>query len=291
MKHVLIYFDADKRPSPFDILFAYDVGFDVVQTFSGVEKDEITSLVQDAMFPRGPKGAKYTTFFFGGSDLDLVETLAKKARKTTFPPFNMSIVVDPKGSHTTPSAIVAKVMEALSEQEEELAGKKAAVLGGSGKVGRVATRILASEGVEVLSFDVVEEVTQIATDIAEECGGDVRGIVAETPEEIVEAAHDCDVVISAGPAGVEILPEASLAELTSCKAAADVNAVPPTGLGGVEPSDDKEEKHAMVVIGALAVGNLRNKLEGKLLETAMESKGAFLNYVDAFEFAKELVGV
>jgi len=291
MKHVLIYFDADKRPSPFDILFAYDVGFDVVQTFSGVEKDEITSLVQDAMFPRGPKGAKYTTFFFGGSDLDLVETLAKKARKTTFPPFNMSIVVDPKGSHTTPSAIVAKVMEALSEQGEELAGKKAAVLGGSGKVGRVATRILASEGVEVLSFDVVEEVTQIATDIAEECGGDVRGIVAETPEEIVEAAHDCDVVISAGPAGVEILPEASLAELTSCKVAADVNAVPPTGLGGVEPSDDKEEKHAMVVIGALAVGNLRNKLEGKLLETAMESKGAFLNYVDAFEFAKELVGV
>jgi len=291
MKHVLIYFDADKRPSPFDILFAYDVGFDVVQTFSGVEKDEITSLVQDAMFPRGPKGAKYTTFFFGGSDLDLVEKLAKKARKTTFPPFNMSIVVDPKGSHTTPSAIVAKVMEALSEQGEELAGKKAAVLGGSGKVGRVATRILASEGVEVLSFDVVEEVTQIATDIAEECGGDVRGIVAETPEEIVEAAHDCDVVISAGPAGVEILPEASLAELTSCKVAADVNAVPPTGLGGVEPSDDKEEKHAMVVIGALAVGNLRNKLEGKLLETAMESKGAFLNYVDAFEFAKELVGV
>ncbi len=291
MKHVLIYFDADKRPSPFDILFAYDVGFDIVVPFSEVGKDEITSLVQDAMFPRGPKGAKYTTFFFGGSDLDLVEKLADKAKKTTFPPFQMSIVVDPKGSHTTPSAIVAKVMEALSEQGEELAGKKAAVLGGCGKVGRVASRILASEGVEVLTFDVMADVTEIAAEIAEATGGNVRGVVASTPDEIVAEASDCEVVISAGPAGVEILPEASLSELKACKVAADVNAVPPTGLGGVDPSDDKEEKHGMVVIGALAIGNLRNKLEGKLLSTAMESKGAFLNYEDAFKFAKELVGV
>ena len=289
MKDILIYFDADKRPSPFDILFAYDVGFDIVQTYSAVELDEITGLVQDAMFPRGPKGAKRTTFFFGGSDLDLVEKMAHKAKKTTFPPFQMSIVVDPKGSHTTPSAIVAKVMEALSEQDETLEGKTAAVLGGCGKVGRVASRILAAEGVDVLSFDVDEAVKDVAQQISEATGGNVQGVVASKPEEIVAAAQDCEIVISAGPAGVEILPEESLSELKACLVAADVNAVPPTGLGGVEPSDDKEKKHGIVVIGALAIGNLRNKLEGKMLKTAMESKGEFLNYENAFEFAKELV--
>lgn len=50
----------DRHPNPFDILFAHDAGFDIVRTFSGVEMDEIKALVQDAMFPRGPKGAKYT---------------------------------------------------------------------------------------------------------------------------------------------------------------------------------------------------------------------------------------
>jgi len=183
------------------------------------------------------------------------------------------------------------VMEALSEQGETLAGKKAAVLGGCGKVGRVASRILAAEGVEVISFDIAEEITGVAEAISEETEGVVKGVVATTPAEIVAAAKDCQIVIAAGPAGVEILPEESLSELESCLVAADVNAVPPTGLGGVKPSDDKEEKHGMVVIGALAVGGLRNKLEGKLLQTAMESKGAFLNYKDAFEFAKELIGV
>ncbi|MCD6555490.1 MAG: methylenetetrahydromethanopterin dehydrogenase, partial [Anaerolineae bacterium] len=101
MKNILIYFDMDKRPSPFDILFAYDVGFDIVLPFSGVEMAEVKPLVQDAMFPRGPKGAKYTTLFFGGGDLDAVEKMAEKARKTMFPPFQLSIAVDPKGGHTT----------------------------------------------------------------------------------------------------------------------------------------------------------------------------------------------
>ena len=81
MKNILIYFDMDKRPSPFDILFAYDVGFDIVLPFSGVTVDEITPLVQDAMFPRGPKGAKYTTIFFGGTDLDVVEKMAINPRR------------------------------------------------------------------------------------------------------------------------------------------------------------------------------------------------------------------
>jgi len=48
----------DKHPTPFDILFAHDVEFDIVRTLSGVEMDEVKALVQDAIFPREPKGAK-----------------------------------------------------------------------------------------------------------------------------------------------------------------------------------------------------------------------------------------
>lgn len=291
MKNILIYFDIDKRPSPFDILFAYDVGFDIVLPFSGVAMDEITALVQDAMFPRGPKGAKRTTIFFGGSDLDVVEKMAKKAKKTMFPPFQLSIALDPKGAHTTSSAIVAKVLEALATKGETLEGKKAAVLGGCGRVGRVTSRILAREGVEVTTLDIVEEVTTVAEKISEMVSGKVEGVVATSPEEIVSAAKDCEIVVSAGPAGVELVPEEFVPKLEKCLVAADVNAVPPAGIAGIKAKYDKKEKNGILTIGALAIGDLRNKIEAKMLQTAMESEGAFLNYTNAFEFAKELAEI
>jgi methylene-tetrahydromethanopterin dehydrogenase len=291
MKNILIYFDIDKRPSPFDILFAYDVGFDIVLPFSGVAMDEITALVQDAMFPRGPKGAKRTTIFFGGSDLDVVEKMAKKAKKTMFPPFQLSIALDPKGAHTTSSAIVAKVLEALATKGETLEGKKAAVLGGCGRVGRVTSRILAGEGVEVTTLDIVEEVTTVAERISEMVSGKVEGVVATSPEEIVSAAKDCEIVVSAGPAGVELVPEEFVPKLEKCLVAADVNAVPPAGIAGIKAKYDKKEKNGILTIGALAIGDLRNKIEAKMLQTAMESGGAFLNYTNAFEFAKELAEI
>lgn len=281
----------DKRPSPFDILFAYDVGFDIVLPFSGVEMEEIKPLVQDAMFPRGPKGAKYTTLFFGGSDLDAVEKMAAKARKTMFPPFQLSIALDPKGAHTTSSALVAKVMEALSTKGETLEGRKAAVLGGCGRVGRVASRILAKEGVDVTIVDILEEVGQIAAEVAEKVGGKVKGVMATSPEEIVSVAKDCEIVISTGPTGVEILPEGYLPRLEECLVAADVNAVPPAGIGGIKAKDDKKEREGILTVGALAIGDLRNKIEAKMLKTAMESEGAFLDYTNAFEFARELAEI
>ena len=291
MKNILIYFDMDKRPSPFDILFAYDVGFDIVLPFSGVGMDEITPLVQDAMFPRGPKGAKYTTIFFGGSDLDAVEKMAKKAKKTMFPPFQLSIAVDPKGAHTTSSSIVAKVLEALATSGETLEGKKAAVLGGCGRVGRVTSRILASQGVEVTLLDVVEDVTAIADQISETTEGQATGVVARSPDEIVSAAKDCEIVVSAGPAGVELVPEEYVSKLEKCLVAADVNAVPPAGIAGIKAKYDKREKNGILTIGALAIGDLRNKIESKMLQTAMESEGVFLDYTTAFEFARELAEV
>lgn len=292
MKNILIYFDIDKRPSPFDILFAYDLGFDIVLPFSGVKMDEIEALVQDAMFPRGPKGAKYTTFFFGGSALDTVEEMAGKARETMFPPFQLSIAIDPKGAYTTSAAIVAKVMEALSTRHETLRGKKAAVLAGTGPVGRIAARILAQEEVEVaITSRSAKRADQIAKRISGSIGREIKGVKGASAQEILSATKDCELVISTGPAGVELLPEGYLTRLESCIVAADVNAVPPTGIGGIKTNYDKQEVEGILTIGALPIGDLRNKIAAKVLETAMESEGKFLDYTNAFEFAKELAEI
>lgn len=289
MKHILMYFDTNARPSPFDILFAYDVGFDDVQSFAGVSADEVSALVQDCMFPRGPKGALYTTLYFGGNDLDLVEKIAATARDTMFPPFNPSIMLDPKGAYTTSSAVAGKAIQALAVKGTTLAGKQAAVLGGCGRVGRVAARILAAEGVGVTLVDVVDSVAGLAGDIAAATGGSVRGVKASSPAEIVAQAPDAEILISAGPAGVELLPASHLAMLQQCLVVIDINAVPPAGVGGVKAKYDLKEINGVIVVGALGVGDLRNKVAKKMFQKAMESEGAYLDYQDAFEFARQKV--
>ena len=200
MKQILIYFGMDKRSSPFDILFAYDVGFDIVLSYSEVQEEEITPLVQDAMFPRGPKGAQHTTLLFGGADLTAVEKMALKARKTMFPPFQLSVTLDPKGSYTTASALVAKVMEALAGRKEKFEGQKAVVFGGSGPVGRVASRLLIKKGVDVIITSrkyqgkepfhyIIEAVEKIEEKEAAGRRGEVTGVRVSSSEELLKSAR------------------------------------------------------------------------------------------------------
>ena len=44
-----------KHMSPFDVNMALDAGYDAVLTYTDVTLEEITGLVQDAMFSRPPK--------------------------------------------------------------------------------------------------------------------------------------------------------------------------------------------------------------------------------------------
>lgn len=291
MKNILIYLDTDKRASLFDILFSYDVGYDVVVPLGGVTPDEVRALVQDAMFPRGPQGAKCTTLFFGGSNPEEAEEMAEIARKTMFPPFQLSVVIDPKGAFTTSSAMIAKAVEALKTRNESLQGKRALILAGTGPVGRIAARILAKEGVNVfLTSRSSKKAEEIAEKVTQKVGKLVKGVKAETPEEVFALAQDCELLLSTGAAGVELIPQSYVEKLSKCLVAVDANAVPPTGIGGVNPGDDKKEVGKALAVGALAVGGLRNKIARKMLQVAMETGGSFLDYESGYKFAKELVG-
>jgi len=59
---LLFFLDTDSRASPFDICMAYDAGFSAVIPYESVTSNDAKRIVQDAMFSRGPKGAKSTCF-------------------------------------------------------------------------------------------------------------------------------------------------------------------------------------------------------------------------------------
>src|SRR4030067_2567081 len=110
-KTVIIFLDTDKHASPFDILTAVDLFPDAqILTYSNVEPQDSKRIIQDAMFPRGPDGAKQTKLFIGGYDVAKAMEILEIAKKSMFPPFELAVIVDPRGAYTTASAAVAKTL-------------------------------------------------------------------------------------------------------------------------------------------------------------------------------------
>jgi methylene-tetrahydromethanopterin dehydrogenase len=294
-KLVFIFLDTDKHTSPFDVLTAIDLFPEAqILDYSNVTAEDSQSIIQDAMFPRGPDGATQTKLFINGHDVEKAAQILKIAKKSMFPPFELAVIVDPRGAYTTASAAVAKTLLTLAEKKlGTFSGKNVTVLAGTGPVGQTAARLYAMEGANVIvtSRDLTKA-TAIASKINEEMGANkVRGVKADSSEEVGKAITDSHVVLSAGAAGIALLPKTVLEESgKECRVVADINAIPPLGVEGLKPSDDNVELRPKVWgIGALAIGTFKNKIEAQLLKKAAESPKGIFDYKAAYEIAKSMV--
>ncbi len=269
-KHLLYLFTTDAAPSPYDVSMAYDAGFHAVIPYGNVDEETGILLIQDIIFSRGPKGAKFTALFIGGNDEETAEKVRAAAVKSMFPPFQISVMIDPKGAYTTAASLVAKADKALGG----LKGRKAAILGGTGPVGRLSATFCAQNGCAVvIGSRSRESAERLAKGIGEKSGGTVTGAQMGTDEEKIPILKGVDLILSTAKAGVQILPQSVLEALPPGKVVADVNAVPPSGVAGLEPEHDlKEIAPGIRAIGAIAIGVLKYDVEMEMLETIRTSK-------------------
>jgi len=293
-KKVIIFLDTDKHASPFDILIAIDL-FPEAQIlhYSDVTIRDAKRIIQDAMFPRGPGGAKHTKIFIGGQDVEKALGILEVAKKSLFPPFELSVIIDPRGAYTTASAAVAKTMKLFKEKGfGDFKGKNATILAGTGPVGQVAARLYAMEGGNVvLTSRKLQRATAVASKINTELGTTkVCGAQAAAPDEIGEAIKKADLILAAGAAGVQLLPLNVLRDYGKrCKVLGDINAVPPLGIEGLKSTHkDKEFLPGKFGIGALAIGPLKIQIEGEMFKQAVESPNGIVDYKVAYEIAKKL---
>jgi len=287
MRNHLFFFSTDKHASPFDINIALDAGFDVVIPYPGVEEADVRDLTHDIIFSRGPKGAKHSGIFVGGSDLGLVEQIVRIASESIFDPFTVSIFSDPKGAYTTAAALVAKAGQAAGG----LAGKKVVVFGGTGPVGRIAAVLCAKEGAEttIVTSRTPQAGKEAAARTSRDFGVTIHGAAAQTEQERIGLIAGADIAMATVKAGVQVVSETALAGLTAPVIVADVNAVPPSGFGGLEPHDDgKEISGAVRGIGALAVGVVKYKVEVAIFQAMLDDK-IIAGHDKAYEFAKTMV--
>ena len=295
LKTIIIFIDTDKHASPFDILTAIDLFPDAeMLKYENVTVEDVEKIVYDALFPRGPEGAKHTKIFINGKDFKKTNEILEKAKNCMVPPFEISIMIDPKGAYTTATAAVAKTLElSLEKGLGTFENKVVTILAGTGPVGQTAARLYASEKAEViLTSRSLQKASSVVTRINEDCEMDrVRGIEAQTPRDIGEALEKADMVLSAGAAGTELLP---LDVLKRCgkkvRIIADINAIPPLGVEGLSSNADGTEILPNVYgVGALTIGKLKNKIEAGLMKRAVEAPKGIFDFKVAYEIAKNTV--
>src|SRR5260370_1452381 len=111
----------------------------------------------------------------------------------------------------------------------------------------------------------------------------------QRPTDAARALEGAVLVLNAGPAGVMLLPRQAWANRPGVKAVADVNAVPPLGIEGVDTMDDGVTKDGVVCFGALAIGNLKMKVHKACIARLFERNDLVLDAETIADVARELM--
>jgi methylene-tetrahydromethanopterin dehydrogenase len=296
---ILHLFTPMAQASPFDVNMAYDAGYGAVVPYTSVALEQVAVLTQDAIFSRGPKGAKRTGIFIGGRENGLAADMLDGARKAMVPPFEVSVFADPSGAFTTAAAMVASVERALRKSHEtELAGKTVMIFGGTGPVGAAAAVLAAQAGAEVgiVGREDTSRARRAADEAQARYGAHIEPVEANTDALKLAMMQKADVVLATAKAGYRVVTRELLDAAARLLVAADVNAVPPSGIEGLGPMDDGVPLAAAsgraVGIGALAVGNVKYQAQRELFKAMLETeKPLYLDLRDAFAQARKHVGI
>jgi len=286
MRRLLLQLDADRLPSAFDRIVAYDAGAEDVLSYGAVAEADVTSLVHGAIFTRGAKDLKNTALFIGGSSLATAERLLEETKRAFFGPFRVSVLFDPNGCNTTAAAAVAKLVKAAGG---DVRGLRAAVLAGTGPVGARAAGLLVRLGAEVkISSRDPGRGAAAAERIGERFKGRVEHVTVRGPAEAQELARWAGLLLAAGRASVQLIPREAWAGLPGLRAVADVNAVPPLGIEGIEAADNGAAREGIPAFGALGIGGLKLKAHKAAIARLFEGNDFVLDAEQIYDLAAAL---
>jgi methylene-tetrahydromethanopterin dehydrogenase len=292
--HILHLITSEKNASPFDVNMAHDAGWTNIIPYTGVEQSEIQALVQDAIFSRSPSGLKRTGIFFGGRDTHEAMDMIEEAKKHMVPPFEVSVFADPSGAFTTAAGMVALTEKHLNDGfNQGLDKSNVVILGGTGPVGVASAVICAKAGADVRlvgrSMEKAEKISAICNDRYQS-----KNVSPGVDADKQTYLKDADIVLNTGAAGIQLMTDDHVKSSENLKICADTNAVPPSGIAGVDVMDSGKIMEASPSkcrgIGALAIGNVKYKSQHECLKLMYTSdKPVYLDFEDAFKFAQKSV--
>ena len=284
MRKLLLQLDTSPNPSVFDRVVAYDGGADEVMSCTSVTEENVRDLVHGAIFTRGPRDLHNTAIFIGGTDMAAGERLLKAVKDTFFGPMRVSVMLDSNGSNTTAVAAVVKL-----QQAGDVRNRRALVTAATGPVGMRAAGLLAQAGAHVtVTSRRAEGGAKLAGDIRQRFGTTVTPVAMADASQAAAVMEGCELLLSAGGFGVKLVPHDAWAKRPGLRAAADVNAVPPLGIEGIDAIDNGVDRDGIKTYGALGIGGLKMKLHKACIAKLFERNDLVLDAESILEVAQAL---
>jgi hypothetical protein len=282
---ILIQIDTDACASVFDAVVAVDSGVDHLLQYAAVEPASVRGLVHGAIFTRGMKDLHQTAIFLGGSQVGQGEAMLRSVLDSFVGPLRVSVMMDANGSNTTAAAAVL-----AASRHVPLAEVTALVLAGTGPVGQRAVRLLARAGASVRvssrQFDKAAEVCQAIRTVIP--AAKLTPCVTSSDDQLAEHLEGANVVIAAGAAGVQLVPQRVWQTASSLRVAIDLNAVPPLGIEGTQVMDRAVERDGVICYGAIGVGGDKMKIHKAALRRLFERNDQVLDAEAIFAIAQSL---
>jgi hypothetical protein len=285
VRKLLLQLDTSPQPSVFDRVVAYDGGADEVMSYGGVTPAAVRELVHGAIFTRAPKDLHNSAIFIGGSDMTAGETLLEAVRKAFWGPMSVSVMLDSNGSNTTAVAAVMKLDRAASGVK----GRTVVVTAGTGPVGLRASGLLARGGADVTLTSRKPPSDTMLDALRERFHGTVRGAAMADASAAGTVLDAAELLLNCGPAGTRLVPREAWAGRAGLRAAADLNAVPPLGVEGIEVTDNGVDRHGTVVFGALGIGGLKMKIHKACIARLFQQNDLVLDAETIAEVADDVV--
>jgi hypothetical protein len=273
VQKLLVQLDSSPHPSVFDRVVAFDSGADQVMSYGGVTEDAVRDLVHGAIFTRGPKDLHNTAIFVGGTDMAVGERLLKAVTKAFFGPMRVSVMLDSNGSNTTAAAAVARLRQAAGD----IRGRRVVITAGTGPVGVRAAGLFAAAGAHVVITSRKPADPALLSGLQQRFGGTVQAVTMADASQAAQVLDGAHLLLNTGPAGVTLVPRNAWAGRDGLIAVADVNAVPPAGIEGVEAMDDGIRRDGVTVFGALGVGKLKMKVHKACIQKLFEKNDLVLD--------------
>jgi hypothetical protein len=151
-------------------------------------------------------------------------------------------------------------------------------------------QLLAREGARVrVASRILDRANSVAAAIrAAIPEAEITGASTGTPSHVEQACRGAEIVIAAGAARAQLLSAAQREAITGLKVAIDLNAVPPTGLAGIEVMDKGTERHGAICYGAIGVGGTKMKIHKACLARLFESNDQTLDTERIYEIGASL---
>ncbi len=291
--HVLV---PGEQVSPFDLTMALDAGYDTVLPYTGVGADEVVGLVQDSIFCRPPKRYASTGMLIAGRDVNLATQMLEMAQGALVPPFEVALYADPNGAYSTAAALVAMIEQTLEERTSSGFKDRKVAIFGTGPVG-LCTAVLTAKlgGRPILCQLTEQDDVNSAVRFCEHYGVVVPWVSALSHGGKVSAVEQAGVVVSAAKAGVQTLSKEVLSHGKELVVAADLNAVPPSGIEGIGAMDNNVPmeigEDMCFAMGALAIGDMKYKLQKNLFRRMIDGNqpAAVIDFMSAYDEATQML--